>query len=299
MNPTVGFIGLGVLGSRMARRVLDAGFPLTVWNRTQRKAEPLHAAGARVATTPADVARTCDILAMCVTDREAVTAIAFGPDGLHTVPARKQLVIDHSSIAPDATRSIADRLFAANGISWLDAPVSGGTPAAERGTLTVMAGGSTADFDRALPVLRCYARRHTLMGPVGSGQATKLCNQIIVAATTWGIAEAATFARASGIPPESLLQGLAGGFADSALFQHYLPLMSPPHDQAIGSLEDLVKDLDAALTQSRATGTPLPLAAHLAELLRIANKWTPPQAAGSFIGLLHGKPDSETTDIPR
>ncbi|WP_242905724.1 NAD(P)-dependent oxidoreductase [Actinomadura terrae] len=292
----VGFIGLGVLGSRIAHRVLDAGFPLTVWNRTPRRTEALCAAGAQVAATPADVAGACDVIAMCVTDREAVSAVALGPNGLLTAPARGQLVVDHSSIAPGDTRAIADRLFTANGISWLDAPVTGGTPAAERGTLTVMAGGSGADLDRARPVLKSYADQITLIGPVGAGQATKLCNQVIVATSSWGYAEAGVLAEASGIPPERLLEGLAGGFADSALFRHYLPLMLSSHDQAIGSLEDLVKDLDSALASARAEGAPLPLTAHVAELMRIANKWTDPRAAGSFIDLLHGRPDEGEKD---
>ncbi|QHC33140.1 NAD-binding protein [Streptomyces sp. HF10] len=286
------------MGSPLAHRVLASGFPLTVWNRTPDRTEPLHEAGATVAASPADLARTCDVIALCVTDQRAVTAVALGPDGLHTAPGRGQLVVDHSSIPAATTRTVAGRLRAANGMSWLDAPVSGGTPAAERGTLTVMAGGSRYDFDRVQGLLRAYARQITLMGPLGAGQATKLCNQIIVAANIWGVAEAATLAEAAGIVPERLLQALAGGFADTPLLRHYLPHMLDPHDDTLGTLTDLVKDLDAALAAARATGAPLPLTAHLAELLRIANRWTPPRISGSFIGLLRGPGHTDTRDDP-
>lgn len=294
MALTVGFIGLGVMGSPIAHRILTSGFPLTVWNRTADKTEPLREAGAVVAASPADLARTCDVIALCVTDQEAVTGIALGTDGLHTAPGHGQLVIDHSSIPAGTTRTVAGRLRAANGISWLDAPVSGGTPAAEGGTLTVMAGGSQSDFARAHGLMAAYARQITLMGPLGAGQATKLCNQVIVAANVWGVAEAATLAEAAGIPPERLLSGLAGGFADTPLLRHFLPHMLDPHDETLGTLTDLVKDLDTALATARTTGTPLPLTAHLAELLRIANRWTRPRVSGSFIGLLHGPGHTDT-----
>ncbi|MER8061963.1 MULTISPECIES: NAD(P)-dependent oxidoreductase [unclassified Streptomyces] len=298
MTLTVGFIGLGVMGSPLAHRILASGLPLTVWNRTPDKTEPLRKAGAAVADSPAGLARTCDVIALCVTGRQAVTAVTLGPDGLHTAPGRGQLVVDHSSIPAETTRTVAGRLRAANGISWLDAPVSGGTPAAARGTLTVMAGGSRRDFDRAQELLRAYARRTTLMGPLGAGQATKLCNQVIVAANAWGVAEAVALAEAAGIPPGRLPEALAGGFADTPLLHHYLPHLLDPHDDTLGTLTDLVKDLDTALAAARRAGTPLPLTAHLAELLRLANRWTRPRISGSFIGLLRGPGHPDPQDDP-
>ncbi|MFE4515878.1 NAD(P)-dependent oxidoreductase [Kitasatospora sp. NPDC056783] len=298
MTRTAGLIGLGVMGSRIARRILDAQVPLTVWNRTPARTAPLREAGATVATTPAHLAGTCDVIILCVTDRHAVTAVALGPDGLRAAPGLGQIVVDHSSISPDATRTVAEELRAANGISWLDAPVSGGTPAAERGTLTVMAGGTPSDLDRVHHLLRTYARRITLMGPLGAGQATKLCNQVIVAAGLWSIAEAALLAEASGVTPERLIGGLAGGFADIPLLPHFLPHMLDPRDESLGTLTDLVKDLDTALTGAATTGVPLPLSAHLAELLRLANLWSDPRVAGSFIGLLRGPRHENTEDGP-
>ena len=141
----LGYLGLGMMGFPMTRRLVDAGYDVTVWNRSSGKAAALVQAGAKLAGNPQDVAATANIIFMCLTDAAAVEEVVFGPDGLATVAGAGKLIVDFSSIHPDAARSIAARLKSANGMGWIDAPVSGGTMGAEQGTLAVMAGGDAAE----------------------------------------------------------------------------------------------------------------------------------------------------------
>src|SRR5208282_1912427 len=176
----LGYLGLGMMGFPMTRRLVNAGYDVTVWNRSPGKATALVEAGAKQASMPSDVAANAGIIFMCLTDADAVERVVFGAGGLATAPGSGKLVVDFSSIHPDAARAIAIRLKAANGMGWIDAPVSGGTVGAEQGTLAVMAGGDAADIERVRPYVLAMARRLTHMGPVGAGQTTKLCNQVIV-----------------------------------------------------------------------------------------------------------------------
>src|SRR6202795_3457538 len=159
----LGYLGLGMMGFPMTRRLINAGYDVTVWNRSPGKAKALIEAGARLAPQPRDVAATASILFMCLTDAAAVEEVVFGPDGLATVTGSGKLVVDFSSIHPDAARAIATRLKLANGMGWIDAPVSGGTIGAEEGTLAVMAGGDAADIERARPYVLAMARRLHIM----------------------------------------------------------------------------------------------------------------------------------------
>nr|WP_279617192.1 NAD(P)-dependent oxidoreductase [Streptomyces regalis] len=285
---TVGFIGLGLQGTPIARRLVNAGHPVTVWNRTPAKTEPLLAEGAHEATSPAEVMEASDVVILCVTDAAAVEEVTFGPAGLASTATPGKLVVDHSSIRPQTARDLANRLATESGASWVDAPVSGGVAGATAGTLTIMAGGAQTDFDRADTLFAAYARRRTLIGPVGSGQTVKLCNQIIVATTSWGLAEATQVAAAAGLDPARLPEYLEGGLADSPLLRAYQPHMVAGHDTSLASIENLIKDLDSALDLARKTNCPVPLVAQVTELLRTAVKWTPPAEAGRFIDLLKG-----------
>ena len=178
------------------------------------KAAALVEAGATAAAHPREVADAAVIIFMCLTDAAAVEEVVFGPDGLAAAAGPGKLVVDFSSIHPDAARSIAARLKAANGMGWVDAPVSGGTKGAEEGTLAVMAGGDAADIARARPYVLAMARRLTHMGPIGAGQTTKLCNQVIVGCAMAVLAEATRLATNAGIDAQRLPEALAGGFAD-------------------------------------------------------------------------------------
>ncbi|VCU71134.1 2-hydroxy-3-oxopropionate reductase [Pigmentiphaga humi] len=288
---TLGYLGMGLMGLPMSLRLLKAGNAVHVWNRSAAKAEPARAAGAVVAASPAGVARAVDIVFMCLTDAAAVEAVVFGPDGLASVAGEGRLVVDFSSITPEATRDIAGRLAAANGMRWLDAPVSGGTKGAEDGTLAIMAGGSAEDHARVAPYVQQMAQRFTLMGPLGAGQTTKLCNQVIVGGTIAILAEATRLAANSGIDPLLLPQALAGGFADSKPLQLFLPRMATAtHHPPIGHTYTMLKDLDSVVELARQTGTPVPMTAVASQLLRMVNATLGPESEALEIYKLGGKP---------
>lgn len=255
---SLSFLGLGLMGGPMALRLLRAGHTLTVWNRSPEKAAPHVEAGARLAATPAEAA--ADITFLNLMDAAAAEAVCFGPGGLAEAPPGARIVVDHSSLPPDATRAIAARLQAANGTAWVDAPVSGGTRGAVDGTLAVMAGGEAADVEAARPFIMAYARNLTHMGRLGAGQTTKLCNQIISGSLMAVIAEAVNLAKHAGIDAHRLPEALAGGFADSLPLRLFTPRMaSGNHAPPIGSAASMAKDLQAVLELAAATGTATPM----------------------------------------
>ncbi|GFN09284.1 hypothetical protein Smic_78400 [Streptomyces microflavus] len=296
---SIGFIGLGQLGIAIAQQLATYGRLHTVWNRTPERAADLATTGLSRAASPADLMRDTSMAILCVSGASAVEEVTFGPGGLAESATPGKIVVDHSSISPLNTRDIAARLARETGAHWIDAPVSGGPQGAVAGTLTVMAGGSQEDFRRLEPVLSAYAGRCTLIGPTGAGQAAKLCNQVIVAATAWGLAEATLLADASGIDPAGLPEYLRGGFADSPLLHILQPLMAPGDTTHFGSRDLLLKDLDDALALGRAAGCPLPVTAQSAELMRTAGKWISPNYNGGHIDLLRGPPPAAPSPSTR
>jgi 3-hydroxyisobutyrate dehydrogenase len=267
----LGYLGLGMMGFPMTRRLLNAGHDVTVWNRSAGKAAGLVEAGAKLARFPHDVADDASIIFMCLTDAAAVEEVVFGPGGLATAAGAGKLVVDFSSIHPDAARAIAARLKMANGMGWIDAPVSGGTMGAEEGTLAVMAGGHTADIERVRPYVLAMARRLTHMGPTGAGQTTKLCNQVIVGCAMAVLAEATRLAVNAGIDAKRLPEALAGGFADSIPLQLFVPRMVQGiHSRPLGHIATMLKDLDTVMDVARDTSSPVPMSALAAQLFRLA-----------------------------
>lgn len=267
----LGYLGLGMMGFPMTRRLIDAGYDVTVWNRSAGKAAVLIEAGAKFAPQPRDVAATAGIIFMCLTDAAAVEAVVFGRDGVAETPGAGKLVVDFSSIHPDAARGIAARLQAANGMGWIDAPVSGGTMGAEEGTLAVMAGGDAADIERVRPYVLSMARRLTPMGPTGAGQTAKLCNQVIVGCAMAVLAEATRLAVNAGIDAGRLPEALAGGFADSIPLQLFVPRMVQGiHSPPLGHIATMLKDLDTVVDVARTTSSPVPMSALAAQLFRLA-----------------------------
>jgi 3-hydroxyisobutyrate dehydrogenase len=267
----LGYLGLGMMGFPMSRRLLNAGYDVAIWNRSAGKAKALVEAGATLAAKPREVATSASIIFMCVTDAAAVEDVVFGADGFAAVPGTGKLVVDFSSIHPDKARAIATRLKAANGMSWVDAPVSGGTKGAEEGTLAVMAGGDAADVERIRPYVLAMARRLTHMGPTGAGQMTKLCNQVIVGCAMAVLAEATRLAMNSGIDAGKLPEALAGGFADSIPLQLFVPRMVQGiHSPPLGHIATLLKDLDTVAEVAHDTSTPIPMASLAAQLFRLA-----------------------------
>jgi 3-hydroxyisobutyrate dehydrogenase-like beta-hydroxyacid dehydrogenase len=267
----LGYLGLGLMGTPMSRRLLDAGYQVTVWNRSHGKVAPLVDAGAKHATSPRDLLANADIVFMCVTDAAAVEDVIFGPEGIAASPGAGKLVVDFSSIHPDAARDLAARLRAANGAGWVDAPVSGGTKGAEEGTLAIMAGGEAADIERVRPYVLAMARRFTHMGPTGAGQTTKLCNQVIVGCAMAVLAEAARLAVNAGIDANRLPEALAGGFADSIPLQLFVPRMVQGiHSPPLGHIATMLKDLDTVADVAQATSTPVPMASLAGQIFRLA-----------------------------
>jgi 3-hydroxyisobutyrate dehydrogenase len=266
----LGYVGLGMMGVPMARRLLNAGYELAVWNRSAGKAKDLVEAGARLAADPRSVAESASIIFMCVTDAAAVEEVVFGSRGLARVSDIDKLVVDFSSIHPDATRDIAARLKRANGMGWIDAPVSGGTKGAEEGTLAVMAGGDAGDIERVRPYVSAMARRLTRMGPTGAGQTTKLCNQVIVGCAMAVLAEATRLASNAGIDAGKLPEALAGGFADSIPLQLFVPRMVQGiHSPPLGHIATMLKDLDTVAEVAQATSTPVPMATLAGQIFRL------------------------------
>ena len=266
----LGFCGLGLMGAPMERRLLAAGHEVHVWNRSPAKAAPLAALGAHIVNTPREAASDVEGVVMCLYDAVAVDDVVFGPGGVAQAKGLAWLV-DHSSIPPDTTRLLAQRLAGANGADWLDAPVSGGVAGVEAGTLAVMLGGSAAHLAAASQAMRSYAGNITHMGPSGTGQATKLCNQTIVAATIAAIAEAVGFAERSGIDVRKLAAALSGGWADSKPLQVFVPHMLVPQPDSIGALSTMLKDVDTVLAAAQKSGAPMPVTASVQQMLRIAS----------------------------
>jgi len=253
------------MGAAMAANVLRAGHPMAVWNRTPGRAAGLIAAGARELPSPREVAATSDIILVCVSDTPDVDAVLFGPDGVSQGAASGSLVIDCSTIDPAATRRFAARL-AEGGVAMLDAPVSGGSEGAQKGTLSIMVGGEAADVVRARPVLEAMGRAVTHMGPIGAGQATKAVNQVILAGTYLGVAEGLVLAMKSGLDVQKVVEALSGGAAQSWVLQNRSGRMIDNAYPLGFKIALHLKDLVIALAMARETGSALPVTAMTAQI---------------------------------
>jgi 3-hydroxyisobutyrate dehydrogenase-like beta-hydroxyacid dehydrogenase len=258
----VGFIGIGIMGEAMVLRLLDKGWGVTAWNLTPDRYARIAPAGARIAASPAAVAAASDIVLMCVLDAPAVENCCFGAEGkgLATVPGEGKILVDHSTINPDATRDIAQRLRQKNGMRWIDAPVSGGPGAARDGSMTVMAGGDAGDIAAIRTLMQDMAGHFTHVGALGAGQTAKILNQAIVGTGYVLMAEALALAEAAGLDAAKLPECLAGGHADSNLLRKIYPQMcarafEPPTSYA----RQLAKDLKNVRHFIHEQGCSLPL----------------------------------------
>lgn len=262
----VGFIGLGRMGLPMARRLLEAGFPIVVHNRTAAKAEPLRAAGAAVLGTPGDVAARADVVCTCLDRVETSTEVFLGPGGVVERARPGTLAIDHGTIGPDLARSIAAGLGQRR-IDFLDAPVSGGPEGAEQGTLTIMAGGAAPAFERGLPVMRAYGRTVVRMGEVGAGSLTKLVNQLLTFVHGAAAAEALAFAERAGLDLAAVGDVMKVSFGQSKMLERTLGRVLQGHYEAGAALRLYAKDLGLIDEVGRGTGASLPLTAAAERLL--------------------------------
>jgi 3-hydroxyisobutyrate dehydrogenase len=256
---------MGTMGAAMAANLARAGFSLTVWNRSPGRAADVLALGATEAATPRELAASCEVVVICVSDTPDVEAVLFDPDGVAEGAASGTLVIDCSTISPSATRDFAARLRE-RGVPMVDAPVSGGSEGAQKATLSIMVGGDPADVERARPVLAAMGRSITHMGPIGAGQATKAVNQVILCGAYLGVAEGLVLAIKAGLDPEKVVEALSAGAAQSWVLQNRSARMIA-NDYPLGfKLALHLKDVMIALGMAREVGATLPVTGLAAQL---------------------------------
>jgi 3-hydroxyisobutyrate dehydrogenase len=255
MSERIGFIGLGIMGRGMARNLLKAGFDLRVWNRTASRMDDLVAQGAVAADSPADLASSRDVIITCVSDTPDVEAVILGDSGVIHGVQPGALVIDMSTISPKTTREIMEKLAEIN-VHMLDAPISGGSEGAARGTLSIMVGGDPDQFERALPVFQAMGKAITHVGGHGAGQTVKLVNQILVVINMLGVSEALLFAQAGGLDLGKTLDAVSQGAAGSWMLSNRGPQVME-RDWRPGFTIDLQqKDLRLVLAAADEMGIP-------------------------------------------
>jgi 2-hydroxy-3-oxopropionate reductase len=256
MPDRVGYIGLGIMGTGMTRNLLRANVDLTVYNRTPGRMQPLADAGAATAASPAALAANVDVVFICVSDTPDVEQVLLGEDGVLQGARPGTLVVDMSTISPRATRDLAARLREAD-VAMLDAPVSGGSEGAAKGTLSIMVGGEAADLERARPYLEAMGSTITHVGPIGAGQSCKLVNQILVVVNMLAASEALVFAQAAGLDLERTLEAVTGGAAGSWMLANRGPQVIR-RDWRPGFTIDLQqKDLRLVLEAADETAAPV------------------------------------------
>ena len=254
----VGFVGLGTMGGAMAANAARAGFEVTAWNRTPGRAAELGDLGVAMLASPSAVAAASEIVITIVSDTPDVEAVLFGPDGVAEGAKPGTLVVDMSTISPSATRDFAQRL-GSDGIGMLDGPVSGGSEGAKKGPLSIFIGGNAADLERARPVLESLGTTITHVGPIGSGQAVKAVNQVILAGTYIGVAEGIVLAIKAGLDVEQVVGALSGGAAQSWVLTNRSGRMTV-NDYPLGFKVSLHrKDLNIALAMARELDASLPV----------------------------------------
>lgn len=255
----VGVVGLGTMGAPMARHLINAGHDVTVWNRTRHREEPLAELGAARAETAAAAAEGADAVLTCVSDDPDLEAVVFGPDAVASTLPAGSVLVDCSTASPSLARDLAERL-AVDGRLFVDAPVSGGSEGAQKGTLTVFLGGSDEAVALAMPVVQAFGARITHLGPAGSGQAAKAVNQVVLAGVYAGVAEGVVLAERFGLPAEALLEALGAGAADSWVLRNRAGNMVSG-SYPLGFRTSLhLKDVRIALREADAMDLPLDVA---------------------------------------
>ena len=257
MTDRIGFIGLGIMGRPMARNLIKAGFQLAVWNRSRPGIDELLSEGAAEATGPADVARRSDVVITIVGDSPDVEEIAVGGDGLIDGAHPGLVHIDMTTMSPELTRRIAERLAEAD-VEMLDAPVSGGQQGAIDGTLSIMVGGREETLERCRPVLEAMGGKIVHCGPSGAGQTVKLCNQIAVALTNLGMCEALVFAARSGIDPRIMIEAVSAGAGTSWQLENLAPRIVERDFRPGFKVAHQRKDLRLAVEAAEKLAAPLP-----------------------------------------
>lgn len=268
MSEKIALIGAGAMGGAIGTRLLQTGNALTVFDLDAEKVDALVALGATSADSAAAAAAEADFVITSLNSAHIVGLAAFGAGGVAEGARPGTLIIDMSSIDPEATRKYA-KMAADKGLAWVDSPLSGGAPKALIGELTLMAGGTAEDVARAHQALQHVASNYTHMGPAGAGQTTKLINQVLCGLGFLAVAEATQLALDAGVEAEKIPQALKGGRADSALLQEYLPRFATKDYRRTGRIDNMVKDLNAVNDLARRTGTAMPLTSLCCEVHRM------------------------------
>ncbi|MGP4673782.1 NAD(P)-dependent oxidoreductase [Agrobacterium salinitolerans] len=264
----VALIGAGAMGGAIGTRLIETGNQLTVFDLDAEKVAALTNLGAQSAGTAAEAASVSDVVILSLNSPKIVRIAVFGKDGVAAGAKPGTLIIDMSSIDPEATKELAADA-AGKGLRWVDSPLSGGAPKALIGQLTLMAGGSDKDVADAHRVLRHVASNYTHMGPCGAGQTTKLINQVLCGLNFLAVAEATQLALDAGVDAAKIPQALKGGRADSAILQEYMPRYVAKDYRRTGRIDNMVKDLNGAQDLARRTNTAMPLTAVCAEVHRM------------------------------
>ena len=268
MTNKVALIGAGAMGGAIGARLAETGNRLTVFDPNPEKVQMLVDKGATAAPTAAAAAAASDYVILSLNAPAIVRRAIFGEAGVAAGAKPGSLIIDMSSIDPEATKELAADV-AVKGLRWVDSPLSGGAPKALIGQLTLMAGGAAKDVEDAYMVLRHVAGNYTHMGPVGAGQTTKLINQVLCGLGFLAVAEATQLALDAGVDAAKIPQALKGGRADSAILQEYMPRFAVKDYRRTGRIDNMVKDLNGAQDLARRTNTAMPLTAACAEIHRM------------------------------
>ena len=268
-RPRIGYVGVGLMGTPMVKRLVELGYPVRAYDILPRQRDAARSAGASVAESPAGAARDADFVLLNLPTTDAVEDAAFGQDGVAGVLHPPQLVIDFSTVKVERGRAFAARLRDSTGCGWIDAPVSGGPPASASGTLTVMMGGDAADVERIGPLIADLSARCTHMGPSGSGLVAKMINQLIVGCTHAVMAEALVMAEAAGIDAARIPACLAGGHADGTLLQRLYPRMVARDFAPQGYARQLLKDLEMVNEFAGSMKAPAPMTGEALSLYRM------------------------------
>ena len=267
MSERVGFIGLGIMGRGMTKNLLKAGFEVRVWNRTSSRMDDMVEAGAKAGASPADVAANSDVIITCVSDTPDVEAVILGESGVLEGAQAGSLVIDCSTISPQVTQEIAKTLTD-KGVHMLDAPISGGSEGAEKGTLAIMIGGAAADVERAMPMFEAMGQTITHVGESGAGQTVKLVNQVLVVGNCLAMCEALMLAQAGGVDLTKAYEAVKNGAAGSWMFTNRAPQIID-RDWRPGFMIDLQqKDVRLIMDAADDLGAPVPGTALIFQLYR-------------------------------
>lgn len=268
MTHSVALVGAGVMGFSIGSRLLETGHDLYVFDLDKEKVAALVKKGATASVSSADASSKVDFVITSLNASRIVELAVFGDSGVAAGARPGTVIIDMSSIEPDAAMNMADKAKTM-GLGWVDSPLSGGAPKAMTGELTLMAGGDAKDVERAYEILQHLSSNYTHMGPAGAGQTTKLINQVLCGLGFLAVAEATRLAQDAGVDAAKIPQALKGGRADSALLQEYLPRYANKDYRRTGRIDNMVKDLNAAQDLARRSNTSMPLTAVCAEIHRM------------------------------